>query len=58
MEQHGSISLIGKDGIIVMRQPYDVRTIGRDIGKVATFQRFQVEALQSCFGFRCVGASI
>lgn len=39
--QHGSISLIGKDGIMVMRQPYDVRTIGRDIGKAATFQRFR-----------------
>ncbi|WP_175750374.1 sensor domain-containing diguanylate cyclase [Burkholderia pyrrocinia] len=38
---HGSMSLIGKDGIMVMRQPYDVRTIGRDISKAATFRRFQ-----------------
>lgn len=37
---HGSISLIGKDGIMVMRQPYDLRTIGRDISKAATFRRF------------------
>lgn len=39
--QHGSMSLIGNDGIMVMRQPYDLRTIGRDISKAATFQRFQ-----------------
>ncbi|MBR8299355.1 GGDEF domain-containing protein [Burkholderia dolosa] len=39
--QHGSISLIGNDGIVVMRQPYDVRNIGRDISKAATFRRFQ-----------------
>jgi len=39
--QHGSISLIGSSGIMVMRQPYDVHTIGRDISRAATFQRFQ-----------------
>ncbi|WP_179403258.1 sensor domain-containing diguanylate cyclase [Burkholderia guangdongensis] len=38
---HGSISLIGKDGIMVMRQPYDVHTIGRDISQAATFRRFR-----------------
>ncbi|WP_175962314.1 sensor domain-containing diguanylate cyclase [Burkholderia pyrrocinia] len=38
--RHGSMSLIGKDGVMVMRQPYDVRTIGRDISKAATFRRF------------------
>ncbi|MBN3791961.1 hypothetical protein G3N94_34525 [Burkholderia sp. Ac-20353] len=37
---HGSMSLIGKDGIMIMRQPYDVRTIGRDISKASTFRRF------------------
>ena len=39
--QHGSISLIGNDGVMVMRQPYDVRTVGRDISQAATFKRFQ-----------------
>ena len=39
--QHGSISLIGTDAIMVMRQPYHVSTIGRDISKAATFRRFQ-----------------
>ena len=32
---HGAVSLIGQDGIMVMRQPYDVRTIGRDIRRPA-----------------------
>ncbi|MGU7811694.1 hypothetical protein [Burkholderia sp. AW49-1] len=27
---HGSLSLMGKDGIMVMRQPYEVRSVGRD----------------------------
>ncbi|AZQ51403.1 sensor domain-containing diguanylate cyclase [Burkholderia cenocepacia] len=39
--KHGSISLIGEDGKMVMRQPYDAHTIGRDISKAATFRRFQ-----------------
>ncbi|MGR3906308.1 sensor domain-containing diguanylate cyclase [Burkholderia sp. SR8] len=39
--QHGSISLIGTDGVMVMRQPYDAHTIGRDISEAATFKRFQ-----------------
>ncbi|MET3823282.1 diguanylate cyclase (GGDEF)-like protein [Burkholderia sp. PvR073] len=39
--QHGSISLIGSDGVMVMRQPYDARTIGRDISQAATFKQFQ-----------------
>ncbi|HHT8994863.1 TPA: sensor domain-containing diguanylate cyclase [Burkholderia cenocepacia] len=38
---HGSISLIGTDGIMVMRQPYDTNTVGRDISHAATFQRFR-----------------
>ncbi|CAE6791293.1 hypothetical protein R69749_07134 [Paraburkholderia domus] len=38
---HGAVSLIGQDGIMVMRQPYDVRTIGRDISKASTFQHFR-----------------
>ncbi|UEP31417.1 MULTISPECIES: sensor domain-containing diguanylate cyclase [unclassified Burkholderia] len=39
--QHGSISLIGSDGVMVMRQPYDAHTIGRDISQAATFKQFQ-----------------
>ncbi|MDN7640352.1 sensor domain-containing diguanylate cyclase [Burkholderia cenocepacia] len=39
--QHGSISLIGTDGIMVMRQPYKDGIVGRDISKAATFQRFK-----------------
>ncbi|RKU01610.1 diguanylate cyclase [Burkholderia sp. Nafp2/4-1b] len=39
--QHGSMSLIGKDGIMVMRQPYNVGIVGRNISKAATFRRFQ-----------------
>ena len=38
--QHGSMSLIGTDGIMVMRQPYNVKIVGRDISKAATFRRF------------------
>lgn len=41
---HGAVSLIGRNGIMIMRQPYDVRTIGRDIGKAATFRRFRTAA--------------
>ncbi|KWF29493.1 diguanylate cyclase [Burkholderia cenocepacia] len=38
---HGSISLIGTNGIMVMRQPYDKKTVGRDISHAATFRRFR-----------------
>lgn len=38
---HGSISMIGTDGIMVMRQPYELNTIGRDISQAATFRRFR-----------------
>ncbi|MCW3609118.1 sensor domain-containing diguanylate cyclase [Burkholderia cenocepacia] len=38
---HGSISLIGTNGIMVMRQPYDSKTVGRDISHAATFRRFR-----------------
>jgi diguanylate cyclase (GGDEF)-like protein len=37
---HGSLSLIGKDGAMVMRQPYDPKVIGRNIKNAATFRRF------------------
>lgn len=39
--QRGAISLIGSNGVMVMRQPYDPKIIGRNISKAATFQRFQ-----------------
>ncbi|WP_421380843.1 sensor domain-containing diguanylate cyclase (plasmid) [Paraburkholderia sp. DD10] len=37
---HGAVSLIGRNGIMIMRQPYDVRTIGRDISHASTFRQF------------------
>jgi diguanylate cyclase (GGDEF)-like protein len=37
---HGSLSLIGKDGAMLMRQPYDPSVIGRNIKNAATFRRF------------------
>jgi diguanylate cyclase (GGDEF)-like protein len=37
---HGSMSLIGKDGVMVMRQPYDLRIIGRNIRTASTFHHF------------------
>ncbi|CAJ0709274.1 hypothetical protein LMG19089_04934 [Ralstonia edaphis] len=41
--KRGSMSLIAANGLMVMRQPYDEKIIGRDISKAATFQRFQSE---------------
>lgn len=38
---HGAVSLIGRDGIMIMRQPYDLHTIGRDISKASTFRYFR-----------------
>jgi diguanylate cyclase (GGDEF)-like protein len=37
---HGSLSLIAKDGTMLMRQPYDLKIIGRNIKSAATFRRF------------------
>jgi hypothetical protein len=37
---HGSLSLIGKDGAMLMRQPYDPKVIGRNIKAAATFRHF------------------
>lgn len=37
---HGSVALIGRDGIMVMRQPYDPKVIGRDIKDASTFRTF------------------
>lgn len=45
---HGSMSLIGRDGVMVMRQPYDPRIPGRDISRASTFRRF-VSAREGTF---------
>jgi len=37
---HGSISLIGRDGAMLMRQPYDANVIGRNIKSADTFRHF------------------
>ena len=36
----GSVSLIGRDGVMIMRQPYDASLIGRNIREAPTFRRF------------------
>ena len=46
---HGSLSLIGKDGVMVMRQPYDPRIIGRNIQNASTFRHFMA-APEGSFG--------
>ncbi|WP_459252289.1 sensor domain-containing diguanylate cyclase [Paraburkholderia sediminicola] len=40
---NGAVALISQNGIMIMRQPYDVRTIGRDISKASTFRHFVAE---------------
>ncbi|WP_345817833.1 diguanylate cyclase (plasmid) [Paraburkholderia sp. PREW-6R] len=37
---HGSLSLISRDGVMLMRQPYDPRIPGRSIREASTFHRF------------------
>ncbi|WP_239482937.1 diguanylate cyclase [Paraburkholderia sp. C35] len=44
---HGAVSLIGRDGIMIMRQPYDPRITGRDISKASTFHQFQTAPVGS-----------
>ncbi|WP_322067157.1 sensor domain-containing diguanylate cyclase [Burkholderia ubonensis] len=41
---NGSITLIGKDGVVIMREPYNASAIGRDFGKFLAFRSFQVTA--------------
>ncbi|WP_244137740.1 sensor domain-containing diguanylate cyclase [Burkholderia sp. BCC1644] len=48
---HGSMALIGKNGVMIMRQPYDPRIIGRDISTANTFQHF-IAAPQGSFSER------
>lgn len=38
---HGSMSLIGRNGVMIMRQPYDIRTIGRSIKGANTYAHFR-----------------
>ncbi len=38
--RHGSMALIGSDGVMIMRQPYDPKIIGRDIHTASTFRQF------------------
>ena len=45
----GSLSLIGKDGVMLMRQPYDPRIIGRNIKNASTFRHF-MEDTEGSFG--------
>jgi diguanylate cyclase (GGDEF)-like protein len=40
---HGSLSLIGKDGVMMMRQPYDARIISRNIKDASTFRHFMAQ---------------
>ncbi|WP_230939546.1 sensor domain-containing diguanylate cyclase [Burkholderia vietnamiensis] len=40
----GSASLIGKDGLMVMRVPYQTNVIGRNISSASTFKRFMASA--------------
>lgn len=37
---HGSVALIGRDGSMIMRQPYDEKVIGRNIRDASTFKHF------------------
>ncbi|SPB17227.1 diguanylate cyclase [Caballeronia novacaledonica] len=38
---HGAVSLINRDGLMIMRQPFDPLVIGRDISKADTFRHFR-----------------
>lgn len=38
---HGAISLIAANGLMIMRQPYDPKVIGRDISQASTFRHFR-----------------
>jgi diguanylate cyclase (GGDEF)-like protein len=40
---HGSVALIGRDGAMIMRQPYDPKVIGRNIRNASTFRHFVSE---------------
>ncbi len=37
---HGAIALDGKDGVMIMRQPYDAHSIGHNMSQAAPFRKF------------------
>ncbi|TDG02267.1 sensor domain-containing diguanylate cyclase [Paraburkholderia guartelaensis] len=37
---HGAISLIGRDGVMITRQPYDADVVGLNISRASTFRQF------------------
>ncbi len=41
---HGSVALIGRDGVMIMRQPYDANIVGRDLSEASTFRHFLTRA--------------
>ncbi len=45
---HGTMSLTGRNGVMIMRQPYDTRNIGRNVKGASTFAHFQT-AVQGSF---------
>lgn len=38
---HGAISLIARGGLMIMRQPYDPKVVGRNISRASTFRHVQ-----------------
>ncbi|MGF6812818.1 diguanylate cyclase (GGDEF)-like protein [Paraburkholderia sp. Clong3] len=38
---HGAISLIAGNGLMIMRQPYDSKIVGRDVSRASTFRQFR-----------------
>jgi diguanylate cyclase (GGDEF)-like protein len=38
--EHGSVALVSKDGVMIMRQPYDPGIIGRNVRDASTFRQF------------------
>jgi diguanylate cyclase (GGDEF)-like protein len=45
---HGSVALIGRDGIMIMRHPFDEQVIGRDISHASTYRKF-IEQTEGSF---------
>ena len=41
--KNGSVALIRKDGVMMMRQPFDPKVIGRNIRNASTFKKFMSE---------------
>ncbi len=47
--KQGAISLIETNGLMVMRQPYDPKIVGRDISRASTFRHFMSASEGSFF---------